>query len=289
MKALVFAAGKGERMRPLTEHTPKPLLAAGGKPLIAWHLEKLAAMGVREVVVNTAWLAGRFPEVLGDGARWGLRLHYSYEGAEPLETGGGMLHALPLLGEEDAPFIAVNGDIWTDYDFTRLPRDMPGIAHLVMVPNPDHNPRGDFALEPLSPRKRGWGEGSGRSGQARALDSDFLAHHPARTAAPSAAATAPSGEGRREADAMLLSSDGPTRLTFSGIGLYRPSLFTTWRDILGNTPGASETPPRFKLAPLLRAAMARGEVTGESYDGIWNDIGTPQRLADLDRRLLDAS
>ena len=110
MKALIFAAGIGERMRPLTLHTPKPLLPAGGKPLMAWHLEKLAALGVREVVVNISWLADRFPEVLGDGSRWGLRLHYSHEGATPLETGGGMLHALPLLG--DAPFIAVNGDIF---------------------------------------------------------------------------------------------------------------------------------------------------------------------------------
>ena len=104
MKALIFAAGLGERMRPLTEHTPKPLLQAGGKPLIAWHLEKLAALGIEEVVVNTSWLAPRFPELLGDGARWGLRLHYSHEGPTPLETGGGMLHALPWLG--DAPFLA---------------------------------------------------------------------------------------------------------------------------------------------------------------------------------------
>src|SRR5690606_29436521 len=109
MKALVFAAGKGERMRPLTDATPKPLLEVQGKPLLAWHLEKLAARGVREVVLNTSWLAGQFEPALGDGSRWGLRLHYSYEGPEPLETGGGMLHALPLLGE--APFIAVNGDI----------------------------------------------------------------------------------------------------------------------------------------------------------------------------------
>ena len=109
MKALVFAAGLGERMRPLTEHTPKPLLLAGGKPLIAWHLEKLAALGVREVVINTSWLAEQFPLALGDGSRWNLRLHYAHEGPTPLETGGGMLNALPLLG--DAPFLVVNGDI----------------------------------------------------------------------------------------------------------------------------------------------------------------------------------
>src|SRR5690606_15390162 len=170
MKALVFAAGLGERMRPLTLHTPKPLLEAGGKPLLAWHLEKLATLGVREVVVNTSWLANRFPEVLGDGSRWGLRLHYSYEGAEPLETGGGMLHALPLLG--DGPFIAVNGDIWTDYDFARLPSEPRGDAHLVLVDNPAHNPGGDF----------------------------MLAHDGS------------------------VHGEGPAKLTFSGLGVYRPTL-----------------------------------------------------------------
>src|SRR5699024_4424193 len=141
MRALVFAAGLGKRMRPLTAHTPKPLLVAGGKPLVAWHLEKLAALGVREVVINTSWLAGRFPEVLGDGSRWGLRLHFAYEGTTPLETGGGMLHALELLaGDGDAPFLAVNGDIWTDHDFARLPREPDGLAHLVLVDNPAHHP-----------------------------------------------------------------------------------------------------------------------------------------------------
>lgn len=109
MKALIFAAGLGERMRPLTDSTPKPLLAVGGKPLVEWHLEKLAACGITDVVINTSWLAGQFPLALGDGARWNLRIHYAYEGTTPLETGGGMLHALPLLGE--TPFILVNGDI----------------------------------------------------------------------------------------------------------------------------------------------------------------------------------
>ncbi|MCZ8167008.1 N-acetylmuramate alpha-1-phosphate uridylyltransferase MurU [Silanimonas sp.] len=142
--ALVFAAGKGERMRPLTEHTPKPLLIAGGKPLIAWHLEKLAALGVREVVINTSWLADCFAPALGDGSAWGLRLHYVYEGAEPLETGGGMLNALPLLGEP--PFLAIAADVWTDFDFATLPREPAGLAHLLMVANPEHHGRGDFAL-----------------------------------------------------------------------------------------------------------------------------------------------
>lgn len=227
MKALVFAAGKGERMRPLTDHTPKPLLPVRGKPLIVWHLERLAAAGVGDVVVNIAWLAECFEPALGDGSRWGLRLHYSREGAEPLETGGGMLHALPLLG--DAPFLAVNGDIWCDLDFATLPREPRGLAHLVMVDNPDHHPRGDFALDE---------------------------------------------HGR-------LHGDGEPRLTFAGIGVYRPALLAGWRDTIGPAPGADETPPRFKLAPLLRAAMARGEVDGRHHRGAWTDVGTPERLAAL--------
>ena len=228
MKALVFAAGLGERMRPLTDHTPKPLLEAGGKPLIAWHLEKLAALGVREVVVNTSWLADRFPERLGDGAAWGLRLHYSHEGPTPLETGGGILHALPLLGED--PFLAVNGDIWTDYDFGRLPREPAGDAHLVLVDNPGHHPQGDFVLD----------------------------------------------------DAGRVHDGGGARLTFSGIGVYRPSLLLGWRDTVDGDPG---DPPRFRLAPLLRAAMARGAASGEHHRGRWTDVGTPERLQALDRQL----
>ena len=231
MKALVFAAGLGERMRPLTERTPKPLLEAGGKPLIVWHLEKLAALGVREVVINTSWLAEQFPAALGDGRRWGLRLHFLPEGPVPLETGGGMRNALPLLGE--APFLAVNGDIWTDHDFARLPREPRGEAHLVLVDNPDHHPRGDFALD--------------CDGRVRA--------------------------------------DGEARLTFAGIGVYRPGLLRDWRTVIGDAPGADETPPRFKLAPLLAAAMARGAVSGEHHRGRWTDVGTPERLAALDRAL----
>ena len=228
MKALIFAAGLGERMRPLTEHTPKPLLPAGGQPLIAWHLDRLAALGVEDVVVNTSWLAPRFAEVLGDGSRWGLRLHYSYEGDTPLETGGGMLHALPLLG--DAPFIAVNGDIWCDFDFNRLPRQPRGEAHLVVVDNPEHHPGGDFTL----------------------------------------------GD-----DGRLL-GDGPVKKTFAGIGVYRPCLLAGWQDTVDG-PGGE--PPRFKLAPLLRRAMARGLVDGSYHAGAWTDVGTPQRLAALDDAL----
>lgn len=229
-KALIFAAGFGERMRPLTEHTPKPLLPAGGKPLIAWHIEKLAAIGVREIVINTSWLADHFPQLLGDGSRWGVHLHYSNEGRVPLETGGGMLNALPWLGET---FVAVNGDIWTDHDFARLPREPQGDAHLVLVDNPAHHPGGDFVLQ---------------------------------------------------ADGQL-SPQGPGKLTFSGLGVYRAALFDGWRGTLGDSPGADETPPRFKLAPLLRAAMARNAVTGEHHAGTWTDVGTPERLAQLDAAL----
>jgi len=238
--ALVFAAGKGERMRPLTETTPKPLLIAGGKPLIAWHLEKLAALGVREVVINTSWLADRFAPALGDGGAWGLRLHYVYEGAEPLETGGGMLNALPLLG--DAPFLAIAADVWTDLDFATLPREPAGLAHLVMVANPEHHGRGDFVL---------------------ADDGHLaLAANPQPDAVHTAAA-----------------------LTFSGIGLYRREFLDGWRAIVGNAPGADETPPRFKLRPLFDAAIARCAITGQRHDGRWTDVGTPERLATLDREL----
>jgi len=142
--AMVLAAGLGTRMRPLTDTTPKPLLRVGGKRLIEYHLERLAAARVREVVINTSHLAPQFADALGDGARWGVRIRYAYEGPEPLETGGGMLNALPLLGSE--PFIAVNGDIFCDYDFASLPRDPAGLAHLVVVANPPQHAQGDFVL-----------------------------------------------------------------------------------------------------------------------------------------------
>ena len=234
MKALILAAGLGERMRPLTDRTPKPLLPVAGKPLIAWHLEKLEAIGVSDVIVNTSWLADQFPIALGDGRRWGLRLQFAYEGDVPLETGGAFWNALPLLGND--PFIAINGDIWTDYDFAHLPTDITGDAHLVLVDNPPQHLRGDFLL-------RG--------------------------------------------DRVL--SDGDARLTFSGIGVYKPSLLEQWRSIIGSAPGADATPPRFKLAPLLRDAMHRDLVTGEHHAGRWTDVGTPERLAQLDNELRAAT
>ena len=155
--AMIFAAGRGERMRPLSDATPKPLLrAGGGKMLIEHHLEKLAAIGVRDVVVNTSRLAEQFPAALGDGARWGVRIRYSYEGEKPLETGGGIKHALPLLS--DAPFIGVSADIVSDYDYARLPAEPRGLAHLVMVPNPAFHPRGDFFLDGSRLGEEGVGE-----------------------------------------------------------------------------------------------------------------------------------
>lgn len=234
MKALILAAGRGERMRPLTDATPKPLLAAGGKRLIEWHLEKLAAIGIDEVVVNIAHLAAQFPATLGDGARYGLRIVYSREGDEPLETGGGLLHALPLLG--DGPFIVVNGDIWADYDFVRLPREPAGLAHLMLVDNPPHHPQGDFWL---------------------------------------------AGDGSIAVDAP---SDG-RRLTYAGIGVYRPELLHGWRGVIGHAPGARALPPRFQLAPLLNAAARAGRISGEHHRGAWTDVGTPERLAALDATL----
>ena len=144
MRALIFAAGKGERMRPLTDHTPKPLLVVAGKPLIRWHIDALRRAGIDQIVINLSWLGSQIREALGDGSTLGVSIRYSDEGPEPLETGGGMHAALPLLGPD--PFIAVNADIFTDFDFARLPREPQGLAHLVLVANPEHHPGGDFGL-----------------------------------------------------------------------------------------------------------------------------------------------
>lgn len=218
MKAMILAAGRGERMRPLTDHTPKPLLRAAGRALIDYHILGLVQAGLCELVINHAHLGTQIEQALGDGARLGACIRYSAEG-EALETGGGIFRALPLLGPE--PFVVVNGDIWTDFPYGCLPAAPSGLAHLVLVDNPSHHPQGDFVLQK---------------------------------------------DGR-------VSDTGTPRLTFSGIGVYRPELFEGCR------------PGRFPLAPLLRAAMARGLVTGEHYRGDWVDVGTPQRLAELDQRL----
>lgn len=220
MKAMILAAGRGERMRPLTDRVPKPLLEVAGRPLIVHLIERLARAGFLELVVNVSHLAAAVERALGDGARHDVRIAYSHE-EQALETGGGIARALPLLGGE--PFIAVNSDIYCDYDFARLAALAPQLAggglaaHLVLVDNPPHHPEGDFRLE----------------------------------------------GGRVEAD-------GAPRLTFSGIGAYAPALFA------GLAPGA-----KCPLAALLRPEMARGRVGGEHHRGLWLDIGTPQRLAEL--------
>lgn len=228
MKAMLFAAGRGERLRPLTDHTPKPLIAVRGKPLIVWHLEKLAACGIEEAVINTSWLGAQFARTLGDGSRWSLRLHFVDEGPLPLETGGGLLNALPLLGRE--PFWLVNGDVFTDYDFATLPRRPAGLAHLVMVPKADHTPGGDFALD---------------------------------------------ARGR-------LHPEGEPKLTYAGIGCYDPALLDGWQALIGELPAADRHPPRFRLAPLLRAAMQRDAISGELHEGLWADVGTVERLRQLE-------
>jgi MurNAc alpha-1-phosphate uridylyltransferase len=237
--ALVLAAGRGERMRPLTLHTPKPLLEAGGRRLIEYHLDALARAGWREVVINLAHLADQFAPALGDGSRYGLAIRWSPEGDEPLETGGGILNALPRLG---AGFAVVNGDIHCDFPLERLPEEPEGLAHLVLVDNPAHHPGGDFWLD---------------------------------------------AAGRVHADADP--GNDARRLTFAGIGAYRRTLFDDWRAVVGDRPGADAVPPRFPLAPLLRAAMRRGAVTGVHHAGRWTDVGTPERLAELDAALRGAS
>ncbi len=247
---MIFAAGRGERMRPLTDHLPKPLLSAGGRALIEWHLDRLARIGVTEVVINTAHLATRIVETLGDGSRYGLRIVYSHEGEQALETGGGLLHALPLLGE--APFLLVNGDVWSDFEFDRLPREPEGWAHLVLVDNPTHHPDGDF-----------WLDAEGRVHDQRPTPELGHASHADATI-----------------DDVVIES--PRRLTFAGIGVYRPQILLGWRGVIGHAPGARTLPPRFPLAPLLRAAMRLGRIRGEQHRGAWTDVGTPQRLAELD-------
>jgi MurNAc alpha-1-phosphate uridylyltransferase len=219
MIAMILAAGRGERMRPLTDDTPKPLLQAGGRALIEHQIERLRAAGIAELVINHAHLGERIEQALGDGRRLGVSIRYSPEGqGQALETGGGIHRALPLLGTD--PFLVVNGDIWSDIDYGRLLIAAGDLAHLVLVDNPAHHPDGDFAL-----------------------------------------------------DGDRVHTDGPARLTFAGVGIYRPELFAHCR------PGA------FPLAPLLTAAMAQDRCGGSHHQGQWIDIGTPERLQRLDRML----
>jgi N-acetyl-alpha-D-muramate 1-phosphate uridylyltransferase len=215
---MLLAAGRGERLRPITDSLPKPLVEVAGKPLIVYHLEALARAGIADVVINLSWLGEKIRAALGDGSRYGVRIAYSEEGPAPLETGGGIHRALPLLGPK--PFLVVNADVWTDMDFSRVPTLEEGVeARLILAANPPHHPRGDFGLE-----------------------GDFVVE--------------------RETD----------RLTYTGIGAYRPQLFA------GCVPG------KFPLLPLLRRAIAARRLRGELYRGEWLDIGSPERLAWLDAR-----
>jgi N-acetyl-alpha-D-muramate 1-phosphate uridylyltransferase len=218
MKAMLLAAGRGERMRPLTDSLPKPLVPVGGRPLIGWHLAALARAGIREVVVNLSWLGEQLRAVLGDGRGYGVAIRYSEEGPVPLETGGGIFRAVPQLGP--GPFLVVNADIWTDIDFGALALEEHAHAHLVLIPNPAHHPRGDFGL-----------------------------------------------------DGDLVVSRDSERLTYTGVGLYRPEFFA------GCSAG------RFALLPLLNRAIAQRLVRAHVHRGEWCDVGTLERLASLDARL----
>ena len=217
MKAMILAAGRGERMRPLTDATPKPLLKVGNQTLIEHHLRALRAAGVREVVVNLSWLGEQIRAAAGDGARWGVSIQYTDEGPVALETGGGIFNALPLLGAQ--PFIVVNGDVWTDYPFARLALVGAATGHLVLVPNPAHHARGDFSLE----------------------------------------------------NARVVERRGKT-YTFAGLAMYRPEFFA------GCQAG------RFPLLPLLKRAIEAQTLSGEVYTGAWSDVGTPERLTQLQER-----
>lgn len=232
--AMIFAAGRGERMRPLTDTRPKPLLEAGGKPLIVWQIEALARAGIDTIVINHAWLGEQIEAALGDGSRWGVRLAYSAEG-EALETAGGIAQALPLLERDGQPavFAAVAGDVFCAFDYRTLAARAAHMAtleapamHLVMVPNPPFHPAGDFVL----------------------LD-----------------------DGR-------LSLAGTPRVTFGSIGLYDTRMF---RDIVPGTHRA--------LAPYFKATIEAGRASGELYEGIWENVGTPAQLGELDARLRAAA
>lgn len=225
---MILAAGRGERMRPLTDFTPKPLLKVGGKPLIFWHLERLAKAGFKDIVINHAHLGEQIEQALGNGAQWGLQIQYSPEKIA-LETAGGIANALHLLtenGKNDAPFLVVNGDTFTQIDFASLAINSHVLAHLVLVDNPPQHPNGDFAI-------------------------DFI-----------------------DQNHGMLKNIGAQMRTFSGVGVYHPELF---KDIVKGEAA--------KLAPLLRKAIDINAATAHYYQGVWHDIGTPERLKDLDESL----
>ena len=223
MKAMILAAGLGNRMRPLTLYKPKPLLEVGGKPLIVWHIKKLKEIGVTEIVINSAWLADVLIGALGDGSQFGVQIRWTRED-EGLETAGGIINALPLLGTE--PFILVNGDVWTTFDFSSL-LDVNlenDLAHLVLVSNPEQHPNGDFTLA---------------EGRAYTFDQNQQGEN----------------------------------LTFSGVSVIHPKMFDGLEN--GKRP----------LAPLLKKAMLDGKISAEKMQAAWVDVGTPERLSDLDLQI----
>lgn len=228
IQAMILAAGRGERMRPLTDTLPKPLLCVGGKPLIVWHIERLVSVGISDIVINHAWLGHKLEEVLGNGRQFGVSIKYSAESPKGLETAGGIANALPLLGEQ--PFLVINGDIWCDWNPMQAVTIVNHLhnastqAWLLMVDNPPHHPDGDFHLD--------------RQGFLHNKKQAVINH------------------------------------TFSGIGIYHPSFFR------GINPQQSQP-----LAPLLRLAMQNRLVEGKLHTGQWIDVGTPERLALLDRQL----
>ena len=226
MKAMILAAGEGRRMRPLTDVTPKPLLEVSGKPLIEHHITRLGAAGFTEIVVNVSHLGQQLVDFLGDGRQWQVEISISAE-QTPLETAGGIIQALPHLG--DAPFLLVNGDVFTDYPFAQLRETAPTErgAHIVLVPNPEHHPLGDFTLQ------------EGRVGNCPSTQQ---------------------------------ATGSPTAATYSGIGVYDPAMF---HDCV---------PGKQPLKPLLDSAIANGALTGELYQGMWEDVGTPERLTALNQR-----
>lgn len=249
-KAMILAAGRGERMRPLTDHTPKPLLAVGGQPLIVWHLQALAAAGFTEITVNTAHLADRLHQALGDGRSWGVSIRFSDEPAGALETAGGIATAKPWGEQTNEPFLVVNGDVFSDWDFAQAPSlaqamvDEKQLACLVLVPNPSHHPKGDFQL---------MGDLAVDSAQGKGPDARASLQLLARVEEP---------------------TSGHEGYTYSGIGLFHPALFA-------QTPAGQ----RATLAPLLFQAAQQQQLCGLVHRSQWTDVGTPERLADLDQAL----
>lgn len=251
--AMILAAGRGERMRPLTDLTPKPMLTVGGKCLLEWHIQKLVAAGIERLVINLHWLGEQIANYLGNGSRWGVEIHYSAE-SSLLDTAGGIANAMAALtATSEQSFLVVNGDVWSDIDYAALltmAKHLGGNtqAILAMVTNPEHNPDGDFFLETQT------GSGLATLSMAPALaDAPFIA---------------PTGRSQ------------PTfKLTYAGIGLYHMSLFSS---LLDEANTAGEAAPA-ALAPLLRTAIKQGKISGLYHQGYWSDVGTPDRLRAADQ------